>query len=112
MRAAGLARGGSLANAIVLADDAIVNEEGLRYVDEFVRHKALDCMGDYFLAGHLLGEIVTLRPGHRINNLLLRELMRDKENYRMVSAVPESVAQAAHADRVMAKEASLLAAHA
>lgn len=104
MRAAGLARGGSLANAIVLADDAIVNEEGLRYADEFVRHKALDCMGDYFLGGHLRAAISTTRPGHKINNLALRELLRDKANYRIVSAtdLPEHQAPqaASHAARV------------
>lgn len=87
MRAAGLARGGSLANAIVLSNEAIVNEEGLRYTDEFVRHKALDCVGDYFLAGgHLMGAVTTLRPGHRINNLLLRALFADAANYRVVKA--------------------------
>lgn len=101
MRNAGLARGGSLANAIVLGDDAIVNEEGLRYADEFVRHKALDCMGDYFLAGHIKGAVTTLRPGHRINNLLLRELLRDKANYRVVSAVPGYEAADGIADGVL-----------
>jgi UDP-3-O-[3-hydroxymyristoyl] N-acetylglucosamine deacetylase len=85
MRAAGLARGGSLRNAIVLDEHEIVNSEGLRYGDEFVRHKALDCVGDYFLAGSAIrGAVTTLRPGHHINNLLMRALFSDAKNYRVV----------------------------
>lgn len=87
MRSMGLALGGSLHNAIVLADDGILNEGGLRYNDEFVRHKALDCVGDYFLAGGMLqGNIETLRPGHGINNKLLRALFSDPSNYRIIEA--------------------------
>lgn len=82
LRKAGLARGGSLHNAIVLNDEEVLNAEGLRYQDEFVRHKALDCAGDYFLCGGFLhGAVTTFRPGHRINNLLLRAIFADAENY-------------------------------
>lgn len=85
MRSMGLALGGSLHNAIVVGEDDILNEGGLRYADEFVRHKALDCVGDYFLAGgHFLGEVETLRPGHGINNKLLRTVFADSSNYRIV----------------------------
>ena len=85
MRSMGLALGGSLHNAVVLAEHDILNEGGLRYADEFVRHKALDCVGDYFLAGaQLQGEVVTSRPGHGINNKLLRALFADESNYRFV----------------------------
>lgn len=85
MHAMGLALGGSLKNAVVVGDDGVVNEEGLRYQDEFVRHKALDCVGDYFLAaGHLLGKVTTERPGHSLNNKLMRALFADPDNYRIV----------------------------
>ena len=85
MRSMGLALGGSLHNAIVVGEDDILNEGGLRYADEFVRHKALDCVGDYFLAaGHLQGEVTTFKPGHGINNKLLRAVFADPANYRIV----------------------------
>lgn len=85
MRSMGLALGGSLHNAIVVGEQDILNEGGLRYADEFVRHKALDCVGDYFLAnGHLQGEITTFKPGHGINNKLLRAVFADPANYRIV----------------------------
>jgi len=85
MRSMGLALGGSLHNAIVLDEEQVLNEGGLRYADEFVRHKALDCVGDYFLAGApILGTLTTFRPGHGINNKLLRALFADEANYRIV----------------------------
>src|SRR5262249_120707 len=106
MRSMGLALGGSLHNAIVIGEDDIVNEGGLRYTDEFVRHKALDCVGDYFLAGAAIqGAVTTTRPGHGINNKLLRALFADPANYRLVGdeevSVPMIVEREAHAeDRV------------
>ena len=85
MRAAGLARGGSLENAVVIDGDTVMNSEGLRYEDEFVRHKALDCIGDLSLAGApILGHFKGSRTGHGLNNLLLRELFSDKDNYDLV----------------------------
>jgi UDP-3-O-[3-hydroxymyristoyl] N-acetylglucosamine deacetylase len=85
MHRMGLALGGSLKNAIVIGDQGVVNEEGLRYGDEFVRHKALDAVGDYYLAGGFLqGRVTTVKPGHGINNKLLRALFSDAENYRIV----------------------------
>lgn len=87
LRSIGLAQGGSLANAVVLGDADILNEDGLRYNDEFVRHKALDCCGDYYLAGAIIrGAVTTFRPGHCINNLLMRELLSNPDNYTMVDA--------------------------
>lgn len=84
MRTMGLALGGSLHNAIVLGDEDILNEGGLRYADEFVRHKALDCIGDYYLAGApISGMVTTSRPGHCINNALLRALFANPANYRL-----------------------------
>lgn len=107
MRSMGLALGGSLHNAIVVGEDDILNEGGLRYADEFVRHKALDCVGDYFLAGATLqGEVVTSRPGHSINNKLLRALFADSSNYRIVGGVevdvPMQVERVEHDARMMA----------
>lgn len=82
LRQIGLARGGSLHNAIVLDDHQILNQEGLRFSDEFVRHKALDCLGDFMLAGgHILGAVTTIRPGHGINNRLLHAIFAHADNY-------------------------------
>lgn len=107
MRSMGLALGGSLHNAIVIGEDDILNEGGLRYADEFVRHKALDCIGDYFLAGaSLKGEVTTSRPGHGINNKLLRAIFADASNYRMVGGndvdVPMQVERPAMEERAFA----------
>lgn len=75
LRQIGLCRGGSLENAIVIDGDKIMNEEGLRYEDEFVRHKLLDSIGDLYLAGHkFIGHFEGYRSGHGINNKLLRAL--------------------------------------
>lgn len=80
LRAAGLARGGSLENAVVVSGDKILNEEGLRYDDEFVRHKVLDCIGDLYLAGApILGHVQCLRSGHTLNNRLLHTLFANPD---------------------------------
>lgn len=87
MRKMGLALGGSLDNAIVVGKDAVLNKEGLRYEDEFVRHKALDCLGDLYLAGcRMDARFEFLRPGHSINNKLLRALLADETAYVMTDA--------------------------
>ena len=79
----GLGQGGSLDNVVVIGqDDEIMNEGGLRFGDEFVRHKVLDCVGDFYLAGGpLLGHFAGQRTGHRSNNLLLRKLFSDPLNW-------------------------------
>ncbi len=75
LRSKRLALGGSIDNAIVLDDFRVLNEGGLRYEDEFVRHKILDAIGDLYLAGHsLVGEYTGYKSGHELNNMLLREL--------------------------------------
>lgn len=87
LRTMGLALGGSLDNAIVVGKDAILNQDGLRYQDEFVRHKALDCLGDLYLAGcRMDARFEFLRPGHAINNKLLRALFDDESAYVMTEA--------------------------
>ena len=79
LRAQGLARGGSLDNAVVISGDKVLNEGGLRYEDEFARHKALDSVGDIYLAGApICGHYRGVRAGHHMNNLLLRALMADE----------------------------------
>jgi UDP-3-O-[3-hydroxymyristoyl] N-acetylglucosamine deacetylase len=84
--AAGLARGGSMENAVVLDDDGIVNPEGLRFKDEFVRHKALDALGDIALAGApIIGCYRAARPGHAINNAAVRALLADKSSWKWVN---------------------------
>lgn len=86
LRENNLALGGSLDNAIVVDDDKVINEDGLRYADEFVKHKILDAIGDLYLLGHsLIGEFTGHKSGHGLNNLLLRALLADKEAWEMVS---------------------------
>jgi UDP-3-O-[3-hydroxymyristoyl] N-acetylglucosamine deacetylase len=90
LRKAGLARGGSLANAIVVDDAKVMNPEGLRYADEFVRHKLLDVIGDLALAGApISGRFIGSRTGHALNNQLLRALFADQANYRLVNGAVE-----------------------
>lgn len=85
LRKLGLARGGSLENAIVIKDDVVMNEDGLRYGDEFVRHKLLDSIGDIALAGNQIrGHFHGDCSGHALNNQLLRALFADKSAWRMV----------------------------
>jgi len=84
LREMGLARGGSLDNAIVLDEHRILNNEELRYDDEFVRHKILDAMGDLYLAGHpLVGAYIAEKSGHAMNNALLRAMLADPSTYEV-----------------------------
>lgn len=81
-----LGLGGSMDNAIVLDDSGVLNPEGLRYDDEFVRHKVLDAVGDLYLAGHqILGEFYAYKSGHALNNKLLKALFDDENNYKVVT---------------------------
>jgi UDP-3-O-[3-hydroxymyristoyl] N-acetylglucosamine deacetylase len=81
----GLAQGGSLDNAIVVKDNEILNEEGLRNEKEFVNHKILDCMGDLYLSGYkIIGKIVCSQGGHKLTNQLLRKVFQNNENFSLV----------------------------
>lgn len=81
-----LALGGSLDNAVVLSDDAIINEGGLRYPNEFVRHKILDAVGDLFVIGRaILGRFSAYKSGHALNNALIRAVLADENNYKIVT---------------------------
>ena len=83
----GLAKGGSLDNCIVLDDYKVMNDDGLRFVDEFIRHKILDTIGDISLLGHeVAGKITTFKSGHNLHNLLCRKLLETPSAYQIVSA--------------------------
>jgi UDP-3-O-[3-hydroxymyristoyl] N-acetylglucosamine deacetylase len=89
LQEAGLARGGSLKNAVVVDGATVLNPEGLRAPDEFVRHKLQDAVGDLSLAGHPIhGRFVAHRSGHALNNRLVRALIADRSAWRLVSLEP------------------------
>ena len=89
--AAGMGRGGSLENTVVIGDDGPLNEDGLRYADECARHKALDCFGDLYLAGApIIGHVRCLRSGHGMNHALLSALFDDPSAWRLVGAEPDA----------------------
>jgi UDP-3-O-[3-hydroxymyristoyl] N-acetylglucosamine deacetylase len=91
LRSKGLVRGGSFDNAIVVDDYKIVNEDGLRYDDEFVKHKVLDAIGDLYLLGNsLIGEFKAYKSGHASNNAVLRELISRKDAWEVVTYDDES----------------------
>lgn len=86
LRSKHLTLGGSLDNAIVVGDDGVMNEDGLRYEDEFVKHKILDSIGDLYLLGHsLVGEFIGFKSGHALNNKLLRALISQTDAWEMVT---------------------------
>lgn len=103
LRANNLALGGSLDNAVVVDDYRVLNEDGLRYVDEFVKHKILDSIGDLYLLGHsLIGSFCGHKSGHALNNELLRALLAQEDAWEEVtfedaSTAPISFAQPVHA---------------
>ena len=85
LRELGLAKGGSLDNAIVVKENEILNEEGLRNDKEFVNHKILDCMGDIYLSGYkIIGKIVCSQGGHKLTNELMRKIFEEKDNFSII----------------------------
>ena len=87
IKSQGLAKGGSLENAIVVNENNILNDNGLRSRDEFVNHKILDCLGDLMLSGHrIFGHIKTSQGGHQLTNTLLKEFLFDKSNWEFESS--------------------------
>ncbi|MGE5117267.1 MAG: UDP-3-O-acyl-N-acetylglucosamine deacetylase [Betaproteobacteria bacterium] len=99
MRSRGLSLGGSMDNAIVVDDARVLNEGGLRYDDEFVKHKILDAIGDMYLAGHpLLAAYSAYKSGHALNNRLLRALLADPANFEIVTFDDETRAPAGFAE--------------
>jgi UDP-3-O-[3-hydroxymyristoyl] N-acetylglucosamine deacetylase len=95
LRASGLGLGGSLDNAIVVDEFRVLNTDGLRYEDEFVKHKVLDAIGDLYLLGHpLLGSFSAYKSGHSLNNRVLRALTSDAANWEVVTFLKEEDAPA------------------
>ena len=93
MRANGLALGGGLDNAIVMDDYKVLNADGLRYDDEFVKHKILDAMGDLYIVGKpLLASYSAFRSGHALNNRLLRALLAQADAWELVTFADEQLA--------------------
>ncbi len=100
LRGMGLARGGSLENAIVMDEYRVLNADGLRYENEFVRHKILDAIGDLYLVGHpLLAAYTAHKSGHAMNNQLLRALLAQPDAYEIVSFDSQEAAPRAYAGR-------------
>ncbi len=88
----GLGKGGSLENAVVIKEDKVLNEGGLRNKKEFVNHKILDCMGDLYLAGYkIIGKIVCSQGGHKLTNQLLRKVFQDKNNFSLLQITEKNV---------------------
>lgn len=101
LQAKGLALGGSLKNAIVLDDHKIINKEGTRFPDAFVKHKILDAIGDLFLLGMpIIGHFVAYKSGHRLNNLLLRELMSKQDCWEIVTGSDKKETGGLHSFRI------------
>ena len=95
LRANGLALGGSLDNAIVMDEFRVLNNDGLRYEDEFVKHKVLDAIGDLYILGHpIIGAFYAHKSGHALNNRLLRTLLQDQSAWEYVSFDDETIAPA------------------
>ncbi|GFO65594.1 UDP-3-O-acyl-N-acetylglucosamine deacetylase [Geomonas paludis] len=91
MKAHGLALGGSLDNAVVIGDHGVLNPEGLRFQDEFVRHKILDSVGDLSLAGHrLIGHVKATKSGHDLNHKLVMELLKRPDCYTLIEFTPQA----------------------
>ena len=101
LQAKGLALGGSLKNAIVLDDKKIVNKEGQRFPNVFVKHKILDAIGDLFLLGMpIIGHFVAYKSGHRLNNLLLRELIGKKDCWEIVTDIDKKENHKIHSFKI------------
>ena len=104
LRAQDLTLGGNMDNAIVLDDYRVLNEDGLRYEDEFVKHKVLDAIGDLYLLGNsLLGEFTGFKSGHALNNQLLRALRADKDAWETVTFEDVSKAPISYRTPVLAR---------
>ncbi len=103
LRSKGLAKGGSVDNAIVVDEYRILNEDGLRYEDEFVKHKILDAIGDLYLLGNsLIGEFKAHKSGHALNNKSLRQLIAQEDAWEVVTFEDESTAPISYIKPVLA----------
>ena len=94
LRSRNLGLGGSLENAIVLDEFRVLNQDGLRYSDEFIRHKILDAIGDLYTLGHgIIGYYQAHKSGHAINNLLVRALLQQQDAWEMVTMAEDNKQQ-------------------
>ena len=94
MRTAGLAMGGNLNNAIVVDKFKILNPNGLRFENEFVKHKTLDCIGDFYLLGMpLVGAVECYAPGHSLNQNLVKEILKDEKNFKIDTIIPNDTSE-------------------
>lgn len=94
LQANGLAKGASLDNAVALGEDSVLNKEGLRYKDEFVRHKILDLIGDFSLAGKpVIGHIVAHKSGHALNAQMVNKLLHDPQNWIIIGSLEDATAR-------------------
>ena len=95
LKGMGLAKGGNLENAIVIKDNKVLNEGGLRNKKEFVNHKILDCMGDVYLTGYkIIGKIICSQGGHKLTNQLLRKVFENDENFSLIEIKEKSLPHA------------------
>lgn len=92
LQAAGLSKGGSLENAVIVDGDKVLNPEGLRFADEFVRHKALDLLGDLYIGGPILGRVTTVKGGHGLNHELLMALYGTADAWEFTSVTTKAQA--------------------
>jgi UDP-3-O-[3-hydroxymyristoyl] N-acetylglucosamine deacetylase len=91
LKAHGLALGGSLENAVVIGEEGVLNEEGLRFSDEFVRHKILDSVGDLALSGYrLIGHVKSVKSGHELNHKLVTELLKRPDSFAVIEFTPQA----------------------
>jgi UDP-3-O-[3-hydroxymyristoyl] N-acetylglucosamine deacetylase len=98
LQSQGLALGANVNNAIAVGDDGILNEEGLRFDDEFVKHKMLDAIGDLYLLGHnLIGQFSGYKSGHSLNNELLRKILFSEDAWEIVTFEDSSIAPISYA---------------
>ncbi len=103
LRSQGLAQGGSVDNAIVVDEYRILNEDGLRYEDEFVKHKILDAIGDLYLLGNsLIGEFRAVKSGHALNNAVLRKLIAEEDAWEVVTFEDPAQAPISYSSPVLA----------
>ena len=101
LQAKGLALGGSLQNAVVLDDEKVINKEGLRSPDEFVKHKILDAIGDLYLIGMpIIGHFTAYKSGHKLNTQLLKTLLASEESWEIVLPPPSPARAEARDDGV------------
>jgi len=111
LRSLGLAKGGSLENAIVVDDEKVLNPEGLRYSNEFVRHKILDAIGDVYMAGfQVIGSYHGFKSSHAMNNQLLKALFADPDAYEIVDFIPSENTSIVRKDFSMAYAEALAVA--